>query len=943
MAIIPAPSSPYWPSGLAFHPTLPRLATVGADSADSNSRDRVIHIWDFDYVDLVDSDPSLTVTYTSAKIVMVGESNVGKSYLAHRVATGQAPGDGTIHSTHGMQFWPLEPEQLSPGADPPENQQRDIVLWDMGGQEEYRLIHQLFLDDTTVALVLLDPTRGNTAFKEVEAWNRYLAKQLQGRNAVRLLVGTKLDVPSDTIDRQGLTRLQNECGFVGFYETSSLTGRGISKLREAIARAIDWDNLGKTSRPELFQRIRKEIEARRKRGDVVVHVQDLLRALAAQTPTQDDERAVLAVAEQLAMQGVIARSHVFTGEPVLVLQVQEIERYAGSLIVAARNNPRGVPALDLLAIAQPGFEMPGIAMQSRLPRVQELPVLECTVELLLDHGICFKHEGLLIFPTLFTPSPHPTDIELSHAVSLYYDFSGAIDNIYASLVAWLVLARDFGRVRLWADRAEFEIADCGICGLRKVGRAGGFAHVDVYFGAHTPSSQQELFISFVEEHLRQHGVEIREHVVLTCQCSMRLDEETIRMRIARGANDVSCPVCELRHSLVDGATEARQRNPKLDERTWALKTRIEKARRELSEEVVQAMEREEQKKVTNDPIRVLHLSDLHFRAETPVRTRLQWLSDDLRHGDDWGRDGIDRLDYLVISGDFTDKGTPEGHERAYDFVSSLTSDFGLSAERCIFVPGNHDVRDMLSAYEARDSVAGLKDDDYVKQGDIYLVPFPEKYLLRLKSFSDNFYHKFLQQPYPTDYVAQGISIPFWETGLQFLTFNSSWQIDRFHRKRSNVHPSAIANALRMAQTQERDARADGRLASDAPLLRIAVWHHAVTGPEQMKNTDFLGNLQKNNVKIALHGDVHEMRRELVAHWHARALHVVSSGSFGAPAEDRPESAPRLYNLIEIDRGLKSVRVHTRMQPKADAPWKGWNEWPRTDGGGGAVPYFDISW
>ncbi|WP_437842260.1 metallophosphoesterase [Sorangium sp. So ce1153] len=916
---------------------------MGADPEDPNSRDRVIHLWDLDYDALLNSDPSATLTYTSAKIVMVGESNVGKSYLAHRIATGQAPGDGVIHSTHGMKFWPLEPEQLRPGADSPENQQRDVVLWDMGGQEEYRLIHQLFLDDTTVALVLLDPTRGNTAFKEVESWNKYLAKQLYGHNTVKLLVGTKLDFPSNTIDRQGLTRLQQECGFVGFYETSSLTGRGIPELCEAITRAINWDNLGTTSRPELFQRIRKDIEARRKKGDVVVHVQDLLRSLSAQTPTQDDERAVHAVAEQLAMQGVIARSRVFTGEPVLVLQVQEIERYAGSLIVAARNNPRGVPALDLLAIVQPGFEMPGIPARNRLPRVQELPVLECTVELLLDHGICFKHEGLLVFPTLFAPSPHPTDVDLSHAVSLYYDFSGAIDNIYASLVAWLVLARDFGRVRLWADRAEFEIANCGLCGLRKVGRAGGLAHVDVYFGADTPSSQQELFISFVEEHLRQHGVDIREHVVFTCQCGNKLDEETIRRRIARGAKDMSCPVCEVRHSLADGAAEARQRNPKLYEKTWALKTRIERARRELSEEVVQAMEKEEQKKVTNDPIRVLHLSDLHFRADTPVSTRLQWLSDDLRHGDDWGRNGIDRLDYIVISGDFTDKGTPEGHERAYEFVSSLTSDFGISAERCIFVPGNHDVRDMLSAYEIRDSIADLRDDEYVKQGDIYLVPHPEKYLLRLKSFSDNFYHKFLQQPYPADCATQGISIPFWETGIQFLTFNSSWQIDRFHRKRSSVHPTAMAHALRMAQVQEKGARADGRLALDAPLLRIAVWHHAVTGPEQMKNTDFLGNLQKNNVKLALHGDVHEMRRELVAYWHAKALHVISSGSFGAPADARPESTPRLYNLIEIDRGLKGARVHTRMQPKADGPWKGWNEWPRIDGVHGAVPYFDIIW
>ena len=119
-----------------------------------------------------------------------------------------APPEGTIQSTHGMRFWPLEPEQLCATAKSTGNQRRDVVLWDMGGQEEYRLIHQLFLHDTTVALVLLDPTRGWHAFKEVETWNKYLDKQLAGRAAVKLLVGAKLDQPSDTVDQQALARLR---------------------------------------------------------------------------------------------------------------------------------------------------------------------------------------------------------------------------------------------------------------------------------------------------------------------------------------------------------------------------------------------------------------------------------------------------------------------------------------------------------------------------------------------------------------------------------------------------------------------------------------------------------------------------------------------------------------------------------------------------------------
>jgi small GTP-binding protein len=882
------------------------------------------------------------VTYTSAKIVLVGESNVGKSYLAHRIATGAAPAEGTIQSTHGMKFWPLAPAQLCAAAKTPENQRRDVVLWDMGGQEEYRLIHQLFLHDTTVALVLLDPTRGATAFKEVETWNKYLDKQLAGRQAVKLLVGAKLDQPSDTIDRQALTRLRTECGFAGYYETSALTGRGVAEFCEAVAAAIDWDGLAKTSRPELFQRIRDEIEAARKRGEVVLHVSDLHRALGSQPPTREAEGAVSAVSEQLAAQGVIARSHVSTGEPVLVLQVQEIERYAGSLIVAARNNPRGVPALELRAIGQPGFPLPGIADKDRLLRVQERPVLECTVQLMLEHGICFQHEGLLIFPSLFAAAPEAIAATLSHAVSLYYDFAGAIDNIYASLIAWLVLAQDFGRVRLWAERAEFEIQDGGFCGLRKVARPGGFAHVDVYFEANTPERRRQEFISFVEDHLARNGVEIREHVAITCACGNQLPEETLRQRIARGEKDVLCPVCETRHSLVEGAAETRERDPKISQHTWALRTEIEKRRQKAAERAVQVLQTTPEAKPAAGPLRLLHLSDLHFTAETPVKARLQWLLDDIREKSGLG---FEKLDYLVISGDFTDKGGIEGFEKAYEFVSGLTREFELSAERCIFVPGNHDVCDLREAYDWREKADGLKEGEWVKQGEIVLARNAEKYPLRFKTFSETFYHKFLQRPYPLDAAIQGIAIPFWETGIQFLALNSCWQIDQFNRKRASLHPEAVAHAIKEAQIQESEARKSGQLVADKPLLRIAVWHHAVTAPDfKMADVDFLGHLQNIGVKIGLHGDVHEMRRELIGYWREeKKLHIVASGSFGAAPADRPESTPRLYNLLEIARDFSSVRVHTRRQAQPDRAWDGWHEWLDPKNDHGRVAYYDIKW
>ncbi len=543
---------------------------------------------------------------------------------------------------------------------------------------------------------------------------------------------------------------------------------------------------------------------------------------------------------------------------------------------------------------------------------QGRPVLDCTVELMLEHGICFAHEGLLVFPSLFAPS--------------------------ASLVAWLVLARDFGRLRLSQECAEFEVKDGGLCGLRKVARTGGFAHVDVYFEDKTPPERRDEFISFVEDHLRSFGVQLIEHVAILCPCGHDFGEEPIRKRIARGDKDIQCPVCEKRHNLSDGAAEARRRAPEL----WGLKTRIERSRKQATREAVQLLARADLARPASRPIRLLHLSDLHFDGGTPVGARLQWLLDDVKRDKTHGGLGFEELDYLVVSGDFTDKACAEGFEKAYEFLSGLTSAFALSAERCILVPGNHDVSEPADAYAIRNDSKGLPADEWIQREDIIIARDPVKYPLRFKPFSDDLYHKFLQRPYSTVPAEQGIAIPFWETGIQFLTLNSCWEIDKFHRKRAGIHPEGVANAIKQAQKQVKDGVKSGQLATDRKLLRIAVWHHGVTAPDyKMKDLQFLGNLQKNGVKLALHGDVHEMRREVIGYWHERALHVTGAGSFGARAGDKGEAIPRLYNLLEIERDFSTIKVHTRCQETLDGAWGGYYKWPDPEGGEGHVAYYTI--
>lgn len=913
--------------GLAFHPTDPLLAT-------RDDQDHIIRIWHLDYNVLFGLEPTHTVQYTSAKIVLVGESNVGKSCLAMRLAEDRYPEDHEHGTTHGMRFWPMEPEHLHPNAAAPKGQRRDVILWDMGGQDEYRLIHQLFLHDTTLALILLDPTRGRIAFEAVEAWNKRLEKQLHGRKSVKLLVGAKLDTPSTLIDRQRLKQIISTCQFAGYYETSARTGQGILELREAMAAALDWDQLATTSRPELFQHIRDEIDASRKRGRVVLHVSDLDKRIRKQAPELYERKAFSAVAEQLAAQGVVAVTQLTSGEQVLVLQIGEIERYAGSLIVAARENLRGVPALEERNIASPDIPLPGIATEERLPRLQERVVLECVVQLLIEHGICFRHEGLLIFPSLFRPTELGDRDAISHSVSLYYDFSGAIDNIYASLVAQLVIGEEFGSVRLWEDRAEFESPDQGICGLRKVDRGRGLAHVDVYFEDETPPKARGRFISFVEDHLRRHGVEIIEHVEIICACGYRFSEETIRMRIAKGESDIGCPECDRRTKISEGAKRIRERDPELAQRTWALRTEIEKRKKRIAETVRQVFATQDKEQIADEPLQVLHLGDLHFAPHTDPQAVLQPLVADLH--DRAGGLGFEQLDYLVISGDVTNRATPEEFEVARQFVSGLIAEFELTAERCIIVPGNHDLSWDEKVYhweqERRVRTQALKEGHYHKEGNLYLIRNEKLYPYRFKNFSQHFYHPLVQKEYPLNFENQCIPYFFPKTGLQFITLNSAWEIDEWFRERSSIHSGALARGLTKAKAELGQAWRTGQLGWTTSILRIGVWHHPVTGNDKIRNDAFMGRLKQAGVRLCLHGHIHEERADLFGYLHRQRLHVVGTGSFGSPATARPESTPRLYNLLEIARDHSTVKVHTRWMRKEGGSWEGWAIWPGDDPG-----------
>jgi WD40 repeat protein/predicted MPP superfamily phosphohydrolase len=825
--------------------------------------------------------------FISAKVVFVGESNTGKSCLALRLARDEYRELGT---THGMQIWPIKPETLDPQVVYPRGENREVVLWDMGGQLHYQLIHQLFLPDTRVAVVLFDPTRDKQGFEAVEDWTRRL--ELASTGFRKLLVRSKADQPG-VPDHQRIDRLREECRFDDFLSVSALKRLGIPELGRRILELIDWNSLTPVTRSPRFEAVHASINEARQQEKCVFFEDDLLKAAThiENMVTKDD---VNAVALQLSRQGQLVDLRDTYGKRVLVLRVDVVEKYAGSLILLAKSHPRGVPVVEQRRLGSLS-EFPGIMDAERVSHAEERIVLESVVELFITRGVAVQHSGLLIFPSEFPQEKAPDLSEVPHRKPLYYEFDGPINNIWASLVANVTVSGEFGSVRLWANRAEYEQAGKGVFGLylREVRR--GCGHLDVYFSDSAEETKRDLFISYVDSHLRESGVRLVERLGMKCACEQELEEEWFRNALGRGEHELKCPKCGTTYPVLTGAQTALQNQPGLVVKLNALKVKVERGLRNAADEVKRAAVRAaaQSETLAREPIRILHLSDLHFAGTEPVWGLLQPLVSDLRESLH-----VRTLDYVVVSGDFADKCQEDGFSRAEQFLNEMIHEFNLSGDRLILCPGNHDLNRLTTVYEYREQrPAGFVADEAIELRDGgFLVRNRAEYPKRFESFR-KMYHNLVQRPYPLAHVDQGVVIWYPESEIEFLTLNSAWEIDSKFPDRATINLDALGKAI--LESKKHPAK-----------LRIVVWHHPVRAERQISNQQVISNLIQAGYRLCLHGDIHRETAEIIGQLDPKnRLHVAGTGSLGQGGE----GTPRLYNLLEVDRQFKSVQVRMRAQ------------------------------
>jgi small GTP-binding protein len=518
-------------SSLAFHPHLPMLATLGEN-------DTVIHIWELDESVLL-SRIQEGVHYTTAKLVLVGDSGVGKTGLGWRLAHGEFKEHA---STHGQQFWPIQ--QL--GLKRSDGTECEAVLWDLAGQHVYRQVHSIFLENIAAALLLFDPTNRQDPLKGVQFW----LEQLKDKDKLppALLVAARSDRGAPSVSQEELEQFCQRYGVSGGYiSTSAYTGEGIQLLLDKLKTQIPWEEMTATVTTLTFKRIKDYVLKLKEKTDRIglLVSPELLheKLLSVDNDWRFTEAEMMTALGHLETHGYIALLKSSAGDQHILLAPDLLVTLASSIILLADKSPRELGALSETILLQGGYPFDEL---TNLPPQESQVLLDAAVLRFLTHNICFREslgeETLLVFPALIKQK-RPLKDDLHYTEDISYIVRGRVENLYASMVVLLGYTPSFTRINQWQNQAQYEMHEGKICGFRLIEDREGEIELVLYYTDRMSMKGRRQFQTLFEQFLYQRDVKVNRFPPVVCPNGHQQERSTIVKRVQEGKEFVHCEEC----------------------------------------------------------------------------------------------------------------------------------------------------------------------------------------------------------------------------------------------------------------------------------------------------------------------------------------------------------------------------------------------------------------
>lgn len=164
----------------------------------------------------------------SYKIILIGDSGVGKTTIAHRFYSGYFY--PAIETTIGAAYF-----QKNIILD---NNTFKLHIWDTAGQERYHSLVKIYYRNSHAAIFVFDLTNRDS-FLNMNMWINYYFAENDNPNSKIIIVGNKSDIPNNkwrvTIREIEVLAKKHECPF---FLTSCVSGINITELFEILTRSI---------------------------------------------------------------------------------------------------------------------------------------------------------------------------------------------------------------------------------------------------------------------------------------------------------------------------------------------------------------------------------------------------------------------------------------------------------------------------------------------------------------------------------------------------------------------------------------------------------------------------------------------------------------------------------------------------------------------------------
>ncbi len=489
------------------------------------------------------------VQYTNAKVLVVGDTHAGKTGLTHRLATGEwKPSE---HSTVGAWStqWKLTQGSADPGVD------REIWLWDFGGQADQRLIHQLYMDRAALILLLFNADQDDV-LPGLRDWQTALRRCVKEK-IPHFLVAGRIDTGFKA-SRGKLQAFAQEQG-LDYHETSAKEGHGCDELRAAMIARIPWAQMEKRTSPHIFKVIKDEILKLRDEGQVLHTFKELRELLWRRLLDQSrfTDATLQTVIGLLDGPGVVKELDYGT---YILLAPEWINSYAQAVIRTLRSAENELGVLPLRSIAEGKLIYQSIGRDGspvemkRLPPAEERVVLGEMERQLMERGLCLRQGDKLVFPS-HCGRDRPA-VQTHPSVFVSYAVKGFLDDICATLVVKLADSESFQLKELWRDAADFvTLAGDHHMGVKLTRASGSEGDISVYFGKGVTEAEQVIFANYIHAHLERACEQVqrlRYYVCPNCHAPKGNPQVLMKKLLKKKkAATVVCDECEERFGLWD--------------------------------------------------------------------------------------------------------------------------------------------------------------------------------------------------------------------------------------------------------------------------------------------------------------------------------------------------------------------------------------------------------